>query len=232
MHIDVPKLVVEWISKGGSLVLFLVLFACGLGLPLPEDIPLITAGFLIYEGKLSFALAAFCAWCGIIGGDCMLYMLGRKFGDDVSKIPFVGRHVDKRRMARVEQWFERWGVWVVAIGRLFAGVRGAMVLVAGATRFRFVKFLIADGLAAIVSGGLFMFLGYKFAANRHKLWHLVKEIKGGMMVFLAIIVLIIAFLAWKRFRKSRDDARRGFDVGPPDASKDGTIGPERRRVTE
>src|SRR5258708_2647964 len=140
MHIDVPKLIVEWVSKGGCAVLFGLLFACGLGLPLPEDIPLITAGFLIYEGKLNFALAAFCAWCGIIGGDCMLYLLGRKFGDDVSKIPFIGRHVDKRRMAKVERWFAHWGVWVVAIGRLFAGVRGAMVVVAGATRFTFVKF--------------------------------------------------------------------------------------------
>jgi membrane protein DedA with SNARE-associated domain len=201
MHIDISKLIVEWISKGGSAVLFLVLFACGLGLPLPEDIPLITAGFLIYEGKLNFALAAFSAWCGIIGGDCMLYLLGRKFGHDVSKIPFIGRHVDRKRMARVERWFERWGVWVVAIGRLFAGVRGAMVVVAGATRFTFAKFLIADGLAAIVSGGLFLFLGYKFAANRHRLWHLLHKIKGGMLIgLIALVLLIIVYVLWRKYR--------------------------------
>ncbi|HWE95018.1 MAG TPA: DedA family protein [Tepidisphaeraceae bacterium] len=216
MHIG--KLIDEWISKGGGAALFLVLFACGLGLPLPEDIPLITAGFLIYEGRLNFALAAFCAWCGIIGGDCMLYLLGRKFGHDVSKIPFIGRHVDNKRMARVEKWFERWGVWVVAIGRMFAGVRGAMVVVAGATRFAFFKFLIADGLAAIVSGGLFLFLGYKFAANRHRLWHLVHQIKGGMLLGLAALLVLIAFyVLWRKFRTPRGE-QPGDQAPPPKPS--------------
>ena len=42
---------------------------------------------------------------------------------------------------------------------MFAGIRGAMVVAAGAMRFNFIKFVIADGLAALVSGGLFVWLG-------------------------------------------------------------------------
>ena len=63
-------------------------------------------------------------------------------------------------IVKAEVLFDRWGIWVVAIGRMFAGVRGAMVVAAGATRFNFTKFVVADGLAALVSGGLFMGLGY------------------------------------------------------------------------
>ena len=40
-----------------------------------------------------------------------------------------------------------------------------MVIAAGAIRFNFVKFVIADGIAALVSGGLFVYLGY--LAGKH-----------------------------------------------------------------
>ena len=33
--------ILHWISHGGYVVLFGLLFSCGLGLPLPEDIPLL-----------------------------------------------------------------------------------------------------------------------------------------------------------------------------------------------
>ena len=153
------------ILRGGYPVLFLLLFCCGLGLPLPEDIPLIVSGILVQNGDFSLGTAALVAWCGIIGGDCMLYLLGMKFGHDIVSVPIVGRGITAKRLAMLESWFVRWGIWVVAVGRMFAGVRGAMVVVAGASKFNFWKFIVADGIAAIVSGGLFLLLGYKFAQH-------------------------------------------------------------------
>src|SRR5436305_9723167 len=101
----------------------------------------------------------------------------------------VGKHVTLECMRQVEVLFEKWGIWVVAIGRMFAGIRGAMVVVAGTTRFSFFKFIVADGLAAIVSGGLFVFLGYKFAQNTERLHNLVHKIKGGMLVGAIVLTL-------------------------------------------
>ena len=201
---DLTKEVTDWIHgaihTGGYPVLFGVLLACGL-VPLPEDIPLITAGIFIQRGEMHWGLAALCAWCGIIGGDCILYFIARRFGQDITKIPFIGRHVNKKRLLRVEQWFAQWGVWVVAIGRMFAGVRAAMVIVAGTSRFSFTKFIIADGLAAIVSGGTFMFLGYTFARNMHRLQTLVEKIKGGMFIGAGILLLgIILYVLWRKRR--------------------------------
>src|SRR3954470_18278974 len=149
----------QWIEAGGYFVLFGLLFACGLGLPMPEDIPLMIAGALVANGKMHLAIACVAAWCGIIGGDIVLYHLGKKFGLEITRVPFIGKHLTKERIEKVEQMFGRYGVWVVAIGRMFAGIRGAMVVAAGAIRYNFLKFIIADGLAAIVSGGAFVLLG-------------------------------------------------------------------------
>ncbi len=148
------------LETGGYFVLFAVLFSCGLGLPLPEDIPLLIGGFGVGQGRLQLVWVALCCWCGIVGGDIMLYSLGKRFGLNITRVPVIGKHVTERRIQRAQVLFERWGIWVVAVGRLFAGIRGAMVIAAGATRYNFVKFIVADGLAALVSGGMWIALGW------------------------------------------------------------------------
>lgn len=179
-----------WMEHGSYFVLFGLLFGCGLGLPLPEDIPLLIAGALVARGKMSLALAAFCAWCGIIGGDCVLYHLGKTFGLEVKRLPMIGRHLQQKRLDQVHGMFERYGIWVVAVGRMFAGIRGAMVVVAGVIRFTFWKFLIADGLAAIVSGGLFLALGYAFGSQMDwLLQHVEKGKKWAMLIAIALAVV-------------------------------------------
>jgi LPXTG-motif cell wall-anchored protein len=91
---------------------------------------------------------------------------------------------------------------VVAIGRMFAGIRGCMVVVAGTSRFTFWKFLVADGLAAIVSGGFFVAVGYWLGQNlneqnirRFKHWFIL----GGIVLALGFS----AWILWKRRHKEQ-----------------------------
>src|SRR5437764_13064574 len=90
------------IGIGGYFVLFGLLFSCGLGVPIPEDIPLLVAGVLIGSGHMHLAIAAVVAWCGIIGGDCILYFLGHHFGLNITKLPPLGKHVTKSRTLKAE----------------------------------------------------------------------------------------------------------------------------------
>ncbi|MEO6435726.1 MAG: hypothetical protein ABIP55_08180, partial [Tepidisphaeraceae bacterium] len=88
-----PEQVERWFEWGGLFILFGLLFACGLGLPMPEDIPLLAAGYFIAQGKFHWIPACVVAWLGIIGGDCVLYSFGRRYGLNVTRVPFVGTHV-------------------------------------------------------------------------------------------------------------------------------------------
>ena len=186
-----------WLEAGGYAVLFGLLFACGLGLPLPEDVPLIVAGALVARGQMHLAIAAVCAWCGIIGGDICLYHFGKKFGLEITRVPFIGKHVTRARIQRVEKLFDRYGVGVVAVGRLFAGIRGAMVVAAGAIRYNFATFIIADGLAALVSGGLWMWLGHWLGNNldARKIHEFKEWFIGGAIV---LVIALIVWIIWHR----------------------------------
>jgi membrane protein DedA with SNARE-associated domain len=195
----------SWMEAGGYLLLFALLFSCGLGMPLPEDIPLTLAGFFVAMGKMNLAIASVAAWCGIIGGDCVLYHLGKKYGLNITRVPFIGKHVTQARIERAEVLFEKYGIWVVAIGRLFAGIRGAMVVAAGTIRFNFIKFVIADGLAALVSGGMFIALGWwggkKVGDPKEFFETTIQPYKHwfglGVIVIVAVVVL---YLWWRRKR--------------------------------
>jgi membrane protein DedA with SNARE-associated domain len=191
----------RWIEVGGPLAIFGLLFACGLGLPLPEDIPLIIGGFFVAKGQMGLVTVSVLAWLGIIGGDCVLYSLGRKYGLNITRVPFVGKHLTEARILKAQRLFDRYGIWVVAVGRLLAGIRGAMVVAAGTTRFSFVKFVIADGLAALVSGGLFVGLGYYLGRKLDNVEDIQAKIKPYehwiIVGIVVVILLVIAYMIWR-----------------------------------
>jgi membrane protein DedA with SNARE-associated domain len=193
-----------WIEAGGYVVLFALLFACGLGLPLPEDIPLLLAGFFVYHGKMQLAVACVVAWCGIIGGDCVLYNLGKRYGMNITKAPMIGKHVTQARIQQAETLFQKYGIWVVAVGRLFAGIRGGMVVAAGTIRYNFVKFIIADGLAALVSGGLWIWLGWwggKTIGDPATIMQRADPYKHWIFVgILGAVLAVLIYISWRRRR--------------------------------
>ena len=143
--------------------LFGLLFLCGFGLPVPEDVPLIIAGALIAKGSMTWLWAGILAWCGDHGWGWYLPVLDQLGGwgharHEIADAPAVTSR--RRGSIACIRMFDEYGVGVVGVGRLFAGIRGAMVICAGTIRYNFLTFIIADGLAAIVSGGLWMLLGH------------------------------------------------------------------------
>ena len=203
---DLTTRVQGWFEAGGYIVLFGLLFSCGLGMPLPEDIPLLMAGVFVYHGKMRLVFACIVAWCGIIGGDCVLYHLGKRYGTNITRVPFIGKHVNAARLKDAERWFGKYGIWVVAVGRLFAGIRGIMVVSAGTIRYSFVKFLIADGLAALVSGGIWVWLGWwgaKTIGDPATIMQRAEPYKFRIsMGLLAGAILVVVYIVWRHKRKA------------------------------
>ena len=192
---------------GGYFLLFAMLFSCGLGVPIPEDIPLTLAGFFVAQGKMNLAIASVVAWCGIIGGDCVLYHPGKTYGLNITKLPMIGKHVTRARIEKAEHLFEHYGIWVVGIGRMFAGIRGAMVVAAGTIRYNFVRFVIADGLAALVSGGLFVALGHwggrKIGDPQKFFDEVVTPYKHWFFVGMVVVAAVIALYIWWRRKRHK-----------------------------
>jgi len=189
---------------GGALLSFTLLFACGLGFPLPEDVPLVVSGALLCHDPHGssvneWVIVGALNWAGIVGGDVCLYWLSRRYGMNITRAPVIGKHITVERIQSVRGMFDQYGVGVVMVGRLFAGVRGAMVITAGTIKFNFIKFLIADSLAAIVSGGLFMLLGYWLGQNLNDA--MLSKYKHYFVIgAIVLAVLLITYISYRVYR--------------------------------
>ena len=70
---------------------FAVLIAASLGLPIPEDIPLLTGGYLCHHGLAHPHVMICVGLVGVLGGDFILFSLGRRFGHHIVEHRFVRR---------------------------------------------------------------------------------------------------------------------------------------------
>jgi membrane protein DedA with SNARE-associated domain len=140
--------------------LFLVLVLCGLGLPIPEDIALLTGGFLIHRGVTQYPITLAVSFVGVVAGDNSLFFLGRRFGTGVLRYFELVRPHTQSRIARLKGFMSRHGHMAIFYARFLAGVRALVYLTAGSVGVAPRRFFLYDALGAVISVPLVVSLGY------------------------------------------------------------------------
>jgi membrane protein DedA with SNARE-associated domain len=182
------------------LTVFGILLACGLGLPLPEDISLILGGFLAHKGAVSLPIMMIVGFTGILVGDSMIYYAGRRIGTRVGRTGgFFARIVTPEKRAKVESLFTQHGQKIVMIARFLPGVRAVTYFTAGSAGMSYWRFIFWDGIAALASAPVFVYLGYRFGGELELLIQKLKE--GQVWVVSGLAILACAYLVY-RLRKN------------------------------
>ncbi|HKC61628.1 MAG TPA: DedA family protein [Myxococcales bacterium] len=183
---------------------FTLLVACGLGLPLPEDVALITGGYLAGKGPPigvgSLPLMILVGLAGILIGDSIIFRAGATYGEALLQTR-IGRHIPGEKVERIIGLFERHGPKFIMMARFLPGVRAVTYFVAGTTGVPYWKFLLYDGIAACASAPGWVLLGHWAGKHRmlRKAWQYAKEVQiGVILLVLAIILLWIAIALIRR----------------------------------
>ena len=142
--------------------LFLVLVLCGLGLPVPEELPLLTGGFLVYRGITQYPTTLAVSFVGVMAGDNSLYFIGRHFGAAMLKYLGLVRPGYRQRIERLKMFMDRHGNMAIFYARFLAGVRALIYLTAGSAGMTPRRFVIYDALGAVISVPLVVSVGYFF----------------------------------------------------------------------
>src|SRR3712207_1106878 len=147
------------IERYGYLIVLLGVMLEGVGLPLPGETILITAGALAHRGSLTLWETMVMGSLGAVMGGQAGYFVGR-FGGR----PFVlrwGRYVfiTPERLGRAESFFERHGGKAIFIARFIAGLRVFGALVAGMSRMSWRKFTLYSVLGSVVWAMAAVWLG-------------------------------------------------------------------------
>ena len=113
---------------------FLVLFIAGLGVPIPEELPVLASGILAREGLVRWWLALPVCLIGVLAGDVSIYWIGRHWGERVLDWRPVRYMLSREREEALKAAYRRHGVKIVFTARHLMGFRAAAFLTAGISR--------------------------------------------------------------------------------------------------
>lgn len=173
---------------------------------MPEDIVLVVAGMLAQDDGRFWLPTAVLMYVGVLSGDAVIFFLGRRYGTKL--LAWQGTHhlFPPPKQARVQRLFDRHGSIVLLLARFLPGLRAPIYSTAGAMRVSFSKFLLLDGLAALVSVPIFVWLGYwlweKFDDDIQKLNTAMSETQRYWLLFTALIVAVLLGI-WRLRRSER-----------------------------
>ena len=167
--------------------------------PIPSEIILPLAGFLVGQNRFSFPLVLIATTLGSLIGALVLYGIGLAIGQRR-----VHRLVERyghwalltiEDLTRSENWFDRYGPVAVFTGRLVPVVRSLVSIPAGYRRMPLGQFLLLTCFGSALWNGLLVGLGWALGEN----WHVVEEYVGWLQyVVIAVAAFLILRFVWQR----------------------------------
>ena len=188
---DLFNFIVDFGGIMPYVLIFSILLACGLGLPIPEDISLFAAGMLAYYGKANvFIMIAVCMG-GVLIGDSMIYWLGATYGRKLTQKPFFSNFLSAERLDAVKEKLHDHGNKVIFISRFMPLLRAPTYFSAGTLHLPFRVFFFYDGLAALISVPSIVWLVYHFGDRVDQLIKTIKNVEHGILFAILTLIAIV-----------------------------------------
>lgn len=198
-------LLINFFTDYGYFAVFFVLIICGFGVPIPEDITLVSGGVIagLYPNEVNVHIMLIVSMFGVLIGDSTMYWLGRIYGVKILRTRLIKKIVTLKRLKMVKEKFAKYGNRVLFVARFLPGLRAPIYMISGITRrVSFIRFLLIDFFAAIISVPIWVYLGDFGASNLD--W-LHQQIKKGQFAIYILLLLLALFLFWKWKRSKKKD---------------------------
>ena len=149
-----------FISQYGEILLFAVVFAEQVGLPLPAVPILLAAGALAGAGKIDLTGAIVLSVIACLAGDLIWYELGRRRGRRALNLLCRISLEPDSCVRRTENFFTRHGVGSLVLAKFIPGLSTLAPALAGLFRMGMQRFLLFNGLGAVLWTLAFVLPGY------------------------------------------------------------------------
>ncbi len=184
--------VIERLGYGG---VFIGMTLESTGLPLPSEVIMVFAGYVVWEGRLTLVGITIAGTLGCLTGSLIAYGIGAYGGRPL--LERYGKYVfiRKSELDRAEQWFAKHGESAVFISRMLPIVRTVISYPAGIVRMDVKRFSLYTALGSLPVCFVFAYVGAALGPH----W---EDIRGLLRYFniaaLLAVVVIIAYLIYRR----------------------------------
>ncbi|MES3038256.1 MAG: DedA family protein [Bdellovibrionota bacterium] len=186
-----------------------MMLASAFGLPVPEEVTLVSVGILTFMGTrpdlfpppypgapvINVHEAALLAFFSVFLSDFLIYGIGRKWGRPILNHPRTRKFITEEMVNRVERWTKKYGPVACFIFRFTPGIRFPGHLACGILRFEAWKFLAIDGLAALISVPTQIYLLAWYGES------VLEKFKEFKIALFSIFGLVIIFLVVRKILK-------------------------------
>jgi len=189
--------VISTMGYGGIVLLMAIESAC---IPLPSEVIMPFAGYLVFQGQMTLWAVALAGAVGCVVGSIPAYYLGmyggRPLVEKYGKWVLISHH--DIRLA--DRWFEKYGEIIIFIGRLLPAVRTFIAFPAGIARMNMARFVIYTFIGSLIWCWLLAYAGMKLGEHWDNLKVYFHEFH---MVLVVAGVIFLVWWVWRHFRAMR-----------------------------
>lgn len=186
--------------------ILLLMLAENLFPPIPSEIVMPFAGFLVSEGQLHLAGVLAAGTIGSVLGGWIIYWVGARLGRarlQALTLRF-GKYflISLCDLDRAVDAFERRGKLAVLVGRLVPGVRSLISLPAGVNRMPVGTFLLYTTLGTLAWNALLAGIGMALGQNWTAILAWIDLYEKVLWAAIAAVVLVFAARRMMRFQRT------------------------------
>jgi membrane protein DedA with SNARE-associated domain len=188
------RAVIAATGYGGIAILMAIESAC---IPLPSELIMPFAGYLVFEGSMNLFWAATAGAIGCNLGSVVAYEMGCYGGR-----PLVEKYgqwilMGKRELDWADRFFARWGYLAVFIGRLLPVIRTFIALPAGIARMPRLRFHVYTFLGSWPWCFALAYFGMKLGENWRELGKYFHRFDAVIGVVLAAAIIWFVRSHWR-----------------------------------
>lgn len=179
-----------------ALTVLEILFA-----PIPGEVIMTFAGFLINTGKFDFTEVLLASTTGNLLGSLISYWIGLKLGRPA--LLKIGKYLrfSERDLEAAENFFQRKGSLAVLVGRFVPGLRSVISFPAGVAQMNLQAFITFTLLGSVAWNALFIYIGFLLGER----WSEITAYSEYLDVIgVAILVLLGIYFIWRLTRRSNN----------------------------
>ncbi len=166
---------------------------------IPGDTFLAFSAYLAGRGVLNPLFTYILTVVSSLSGFLLVYLIGFHWGRDYFERKNYS-FFSQKRIQKADQYFDKYGDWVLIINRFLPGVRLLVAIVAGFTRTKLLKAFFYTTISIIAWNGIIFQLGRLLGENWHKVVALISQY--NRVVTLVIVGVVMLFVVYRIRRKT------------------------------
>ncbi len=190
----IMELITNFLADFGYMALFVTMVLENMNVPIPSEIVLGFAGFLVSQQIFTFWPTVIVGTAAGLVGSLLSYWIGYTGGRTV--LLKYGKHMklSSAKLVAADSWFQRYGGIAVFTGRLLPGIRTFISLPAGVAQYPIPHFIAFTIIGTVPWTMLLVYVGSLLGDNWQTILDYHYEIAIGSVVLAAIVVAIYLYL--------------------------------------